>query len=117
MTPEQHLRDYWDKVGIIPPEDFWLLYDARQTIPVRLLWKELAISVVLLATTLASIRYPFLSVLSYLLFMVVVGIVPVYFWHIAWRFWLVHLYGVETWDLKMILWLARWLGMREPQRE
>ncbi len=34
----------------------------------------------------------------------------------AWRVWIAHLYGIETWDMKMILAVARWLGMKEPEQ-
>ncbi len=32
---------------------------------------------------------------------------------VIWRAWLAHLYGVETWDLRLVLRVCRALGMRE----
>ena len=30
-----------------------------------------------------------------------------------WRAWLAHLYGVRTWDLRMVVWVCRILGMKD----
>jgi len=118
LAGERHLLSHWEKVGIIPPEDFWLLYDVRQSFSMRLNLEEIIVFMALCGASWGMIGHLFLiwpvnQLLTLLLVILWVTALAAY-WHITWRFWLAYLYGVETWDLKMMLWLARRLGMQEP---
>lgn len=115
------MRRHWAERGIEPPEEFWLLYDAHQGM---LLWVWLAILALGITGPvcgLLSIRwsglYPLLAhlfqQLQFALLLATLGLVAWYFWQLPWRYWVVRHYGVRTWDLRLLLRLARLLGAQE----
>lgn len=117
LAGERHLRSHWEQTGIIPPEDFWLLYDVRQSFSMRLYLEVIIVFMALCGASLSVIGHSVSIWPAKLLHVLQWVIALAGLWHLTWRFWLAHLYGVETWDLKMMLWLARRLGMPELQRE
>ena len=121
LVAETMMRRHWAERGIEPPEEFWLLYDAHQGM---LLWVWLAILALGITGPvcgLLSIRwsglYPLLAhlfqQLQFVLLLATLGLVAWYFWQLPWRYWVVRHYGVRTWDLRLLLRLARFLGAQE----
>lgn len=60
LAGEQHLRSRWEKAGIAPPEDFWLLYDVRQAFSMRLSLELMIVFIALCGASWGMIGHPLL---------------------------------------------------------
>ena len=113
LRVEAHLKARWLEAGIEPTQEFWLVYDSRNVVTVSLLFFELVGLVVWEILYLVVLK----GVISRWEHWIALGWMVAWFllivWQVTWRVWIAHLYGVKTWDLQLVLRIARLLGMKE----
>ena len=126
LRAERSLKDYWARAGTEPTEELWLIYDSKETVGFAMFILQVVGMVVLCAggglCLWVQIKVPAVAVEQiWRVWATVVAIMALLLyigstWGISWRTWIVYLYGLETWDLRLIAWLARRLGMKDMRR-
>ena len=90
-----------------------MVYDSRDVVAVSLLLCELVGLVAWEILYLVVLK----GVISRWEHWIALGWMVAWFllivWQVTWRVWIAHLYGVKTWDLQLVLRIARLLGMKE----
>ncbi|MBN1936246.1 MAG: hypothetical protein JW934_16375 [Anaerolineae bacterium] len=120
QTAERKLKAIWYRRGHEPAEEMWLLYDAwdvRSALwPIAVL-AAMAVLLVLPVLWIATAEnWLYLALRWWGITLMAAGAITlgITALPVSRRAWLAHLYGVEMWDLRMVLDLARWLGMSRP---
>ncbi len=113
-SAEEHLQDRWRRLGLEPTQEVRLIYDARTAAGVGRLVAVVA-GVALLALLVPfNLTAPVLQGYGWSLgALLALGVVYWILRPAVWRAWLAHLYGVRTWDLRMIVWACRALRMQD----
>jgi hypothetical protein len=110
------LERRWAELGIELIEEMLLLYDGHTVVGVV---GMMAVAGMVALSFVPAIDAWIMGLPMHGLELVglfVVGFV-VLLWQVVWRAWVAYLYGVETWDLRAVMALARWMGMKEPRED
>jgi len=122
MAAERHLKSRLREAGIEPPAEFWLIYDSQDVTAAILFVSEITLVVgwMVLSTLISLWLYGdtvsprWIRMGDILVLIGALGLYLAICWQVTWRVWMAHLYGVETWDLQLILKLARRSEMKAP---
>jgi len=104
----EHIEARWARLGIVRSQEWMIVYEG---VTPDALMRILVAAVVTVLLTLLKVyvNAPWEVIWP------LAGVALIY-WLLApavWRAWLAYLYGVNTWDLRMIVRLCRKLGMRQ----
>jgi len=112
LRAERRLKDYWRRAGIEPVEEMWLIYDARETVGVTMFLLQMLGAIGLgfcgLGCLWVQLQFPSVVVekiwwfLGGALWIAALLLCLGGIWWISWRTWIAYLYGLETWDLRLI---------------
>jgi hypothetical protein len=115
-STEEHLQRQWQRLGLEPTQEVRLIYDARTVEGVGKLVAVVTGVAALALLGAFSLTAPAPRGYGWgldILLLLAVGVVYWILRSVIWRAWLTHLYGVRTWDLRMIVWTCRILGMKD----